>query len=618
MTTRIKLSACALGVVILAAVWQIATAQQPDPAKPADPAAPAAAPAATKTVDVTAVLGGAERFLTHVSTDKPIYRPGEHVYVRGVVLNAITNKPLPNETPASIEIIGPKGDVVASGPNQTENSVLGFEWVIPDGQAGGEYKVKISQPWSGNAPAERKFDIRSYRSPRLRSQIKFLRDGYGPGDNVVGTLEVTRAEGGVPAGAKVTIIARVDGAEAFRGDSKVDNGGHCVARFALPAAIARGEGSLAMVIEDGGVVETASKTIPILLQTVDLSIYPEGGDLVAGMPNRVYFEAFTPAKKPADLAGIVVDSDGKEVTTFRSEHEGRGRFTFTPAEGGKYALKITEPAGIGTTYSLPDVKRDGLVLSSLDDVSGETVRLRVASPSDASLSIALSKRAEELSRKELKLVAGEPQEISLSAADADGVLVATVRDASGKPLAERLVFSRPRHEVRIDIKSDRPRYVPGGKATLTLTTTDETGKATSAVVGVAVTDDSVLEMIERREQPPRLPVMALLETDVKDLADAQIYLDPKNELAPKAVDLLLGTQGWRRFALFDLPKFVRSNGDIARRMLALQVVPTEERLKRWGGLRGGLGGDWDDGGRNWAFGIDKAASGGANNVDLFF
>ena len=37
-----------------------------------------------------------------------------------------------------------------------------------------------------------------------------------------------------------------------------------------------------MVIQDGGVVETASKTIPILLQTVDLEFYPEGGDLIAG------------------------------------------------------------------------------------------------------------------------------------------------------------------------------------------------------------------------------------------------------------------------------------------------------------------------------------------------
>ena len=173
------------------------------------------------------------------------------------------------------------------------------------------------------------------------------------------TLHVQRAEGGIPAGAPVTVIARVDGDEVFRGPATVDAQGVCLARFQLPQQMARGEGVLALAIEDGGVVETASKTIPILLQTVDLTLYPEGGDLVAGLPNRVYFEAFTPAHKPADLAGVIVDQDGKEVAQFRSEHEGRGRFVLTPQAGGKYALKITEPSGIQTQYTLPEVKPDG-------------------------------------------------------------------------------------------------------------------------------------------------------------------------------------------------------------------------------------------------------------------
>ena len=71
-----------------------------------------------------------------------------------------------------------------------------------------------------------------------------------------------RAEGGIPAGAPVTVTARVDGVEAFRGPAVVDDKGDCLARFELPEDIARGEGTLAMAIEDGGTVETASKTIP--------------------------------------------------------------------------------------------------------------------------------------------------------------------------------------------------------------------------------------------------------------------------------------------------------------------------------------------------------------------
>src|SRR5204862_1529492 len=124
--------------------------------------------------------------------------------------------------------------------------------------------------------------------------------------------------------------ARVGGEEPWRGETSVDGFGNAGATFKPPAAIARGEGVIAMVIQDGGRVETATKTIPILLQTVDLAIYPEGGDLIAGLPNRVYVEGRTPAQKPADMAGVIVNAAGKEVAKFRTEHEGRGRFSFTP------------------------------------------------------------------------------------------------------------------------------------------------------------------------------------------------------------------------------------------------------------------------------------------------
>src|SRR5205823_4924768 len=86
----------------------------------------------------------------------------------------------------------------------------------------------------------------------------------------------------------------------------------------------------------------------------------------------------------------------------------------------------------------------------------------------------------------------------------------------------------------------------------------------------------VLEMIEKREQAPRLPVMVLLEPEVRELADAHVYLDPANPKAPLAVDLLLGTQGWRRFALVEREKFVAAHGDDARRVLAMRVVTARE------------------------------------------
>ncbi|MEZ0267505.1 MAG: alpha-2-macroglobulin family protein, partial [Phycisphaerae bacterium] len=443
-------------------------------------------------------------------------------------------------------------------------------------------------------PGVRKFDVRAFRAPRLKSQIVFVRDGYGPGDAVAASVHVDRAEGGVPAGAKVTAVARVDGVEVHRAPTTIDASGNASASFKLPAEIKRGEGTLAFLIEDGGVVETASKTLPILLQTLDLSIYPEGGDLVANIPNRVYLEAFTPAKKPADLKGSIVDSNGADVATVTTAHEGRGRFEFTPKAGEKYTLKITQPAGIKTIWPLPAAKPNGAALSWDYDAksSGPSyVRVKMTRTDPGELRVTLSKNDKLIDDSGPIPFAtgnvgdaaqtGKWRDLNLQVPDGiDGVLVATLWDAkTGAPLAERLVFRKPARQIKVDVKADRDAYTPGQPVKLTVTTTDADGKPVAATVGVSVTDDAVLEMVEKREQAPRLPAMVLLEADVKDLADAHVYLDPANPKAPLATDLLLGTQGWRRFAFVKPLDFIAAAGDDARRVLALRVVTEAEMTK---------------------------------------
>jgi uncharacterized protein YfaS (alpha-2-macroglobulin family) len=522
---------------------------------------------------------GSRGYLTHIATDKPIYRTGEKLYVRGVMLGSEGHAPGATGT-ANFEIKGPKGETVTSGMTQIVDSVAGFSWDIPATQAGGEYTVRIFHPSTGDAPAERKFDIRAYRAPRLKSQIVFVRDGYGPGDTVGANLHVDRAEGGIPAGAKVSVIARVDEAEVWRGATVVDAAGNASASFKLPAVIARGDGTIAMIIEDGGAVETASKTIPILLQTLDLAIYPEGGDLVADLPNRVYLEGKTPAQKPADMAGVIVNRAGREVATFRTEHEGRGRFEFTPAKGDEYSLRITEPAGIKKVFPLPALKESGVVIASTSNVAArqKDVIVRVAATTAGTYGVALSQRGKEFSFKSVELKAKQAADVAFSVPRTlDGVLIATVYDDRKTPMAERLLFRQPNETLKVKVVADRADYVPGDKVTLRVTTTDAAGKAVGAVVGLTVTDSTVLEMIDKREQAGRLPVMVLLENDVKNLSDAHVYLDETNPKAPLATDLLLGTQGWRRFASVEPAKFARENGDAGRRVLAFRMITDAER-----------------------------------------
>jgi uncharacterized protein YfaS (alpha-2-macroglobulin family) len=532
------------------------------------------------------------RFLAHLSTDKPIYRAHERVYFRGVVLGAADHIPLPDapNNYCQLQITGPKGETLFTNSSQIADSVAAFNWDVPADATGGQYTAKLSFPWTGYPPAERKFDIRAYRAPRLKGEIVFLREGYGPGDTVKASLHVERAEGGLPAGANVTASAVVDGADAWHGSTTVDAAGNCSVEFKLPTSITRGDGTLSLAVADGGVVEPIAKTIPILINTLDISFYPEGGDLVAGLPCRVYVQALTPSQKPADLVGEILDSQNVHVVDVTTTHEGRGRFTFTPAAGESYVLKLSQPSGITRTFALPAAKDRGVVLQSTADTvaGGDSVGLDLTSSEDGVYTVTLSKRQIEAASTNVRLTAGKPSTVSLTPPSwADGALVATVKNSQGTPVAERLIFRKSLHALHVTITPNQSSYVPGDGVTLTIKTTDDNGRAVPAVVGLTATDQSVLRMIEKRERAPRLAEMVLLENDVKDLADAQIYLDPNDPKAANATDLLLGTQGWRRFATVDADKFVQAYGERARRAIATRDAPI---VTDFGSFEGGDGG----------------------------
>lgn len=524
------------------------------------------APVAPRPLD----LGPTERLLAHLATDKPLYKPGDRVYARAALLDAFTRAPA-GRVHVAWKVRGARGDVVFQGATDSEQGVAAFSWDVPKEQAGGEYTLGLELPHTGDAPAELTFAIRSYRVPRLKTELEFVRKAYGPGDRVAATLQVTRAEGGAPAGAKVTVVATVDGAEVHREETAVDALGRCAAAFELPKILGDGEGTLVMVVRDGGVQETAAKTIPIVVNRVKLALYPEGGDLVAGLPTRLYFEARTTKGKPADVAGRVVDGSGAVLARFRTEHEGRGRVAFTPEKAGRaYTVALDEPAGVTDLYPLPEVQKEGFVVTPLADTfrAGRPVKLTVSSTAAGEARVALSLRERELASYPLDLRAGEAQEVVLTPPRAaDGVARVTVYDAAGLPRAERLVFLRPERELSVAVSADPARAGLRDAVELTVRTRDEKGEPVAAVVTLSAVDDAVLETVERRERAPRLPVQALLGSEVSELRDAHAYLAGGDQGAART-DLLLGTQGWRRFAFYKVEDFLKAHGDAAERALA--------------------------------------------------
>jgi hypothetical protein len=537
-------------------------------------------------------LGGAERHLAHLATDKPLYRPGERVYGRAVVLAAFRRTPYAgSEGAGTIEVTSARGEVVHRGAARVVDGIAPFGWSVPGDVAGGTYRLTARFPWLGVPAAELEIGVRRYRAPRLVTDLQFLRNAYGPGEEVVATLEVRRAEGGVPAGAGVVAVARVDGEEIMRDETlELDAQGRCTIAFELLDEMEAGIGTLALVVSDGGVRETAARTIPIVLADIALSFLPEGGDLVAGVPGRVYFEARSPRGEPADVAGRIEGPGGAVVARFETVHEGRGAFNYTPAANATYRAVLERPHE--QAFDLPPARAVGFSLRASRFAYGadEPIEVVLASPSSTKATVGLFVRERELALRAVQLEGGREAGVKLTPGDATGVLRVTVFDAAGTPRAERLVFRRPAAALDVELSVDAPSTVPGGTVTVNVRTSDAHGRPVPAVIGVVATDDAVLSKIDPRERAARLPVQALLGAEVRELADAQRYLDGEG----REIDLLLATQGWRRFAVFQPERFFEVHGDAGRRALAFRSprplitrgLLAEERLGDADGLPG--------------------------------
>jgi hypothetical protein len=535
-------------------------------------------------------------YLTHLTTDKPMYQPGETVYFRSLTLERFSLKPADVDFHLIYKVTGPNGEELFSRDGATqlldENSkapVLGpdkkpikgigaGEYVILPGATGGEYTLTVREASNRFLEQQRKFIVNRYEKPRLNKELDFTRKSYGPGEEVVAACKVARAEGGaVVAGQPVTVSVFIDGKPYGRNGTqganpwmlRTDDKGHVAVQFKLPAVIERGQASLSVVFTDNNIPETLVRPIPVVVKKLDVEFFPEGGDLVTGLPNRVYFQARTLLGKPAELKGRVVDQAGKVVVkdvhtlhddTQPGANQGMGAFTFTPQAGSKYELKIDAPAGIEGKYALSMARDDWVILTIPDSVSEprQPIRVVVQSTKERTLLVGAYCRGRLMDHKTVTVQKGEGTPVELKPVqEAGGVYRVTVFEEQAAPgdraqlvpVAERLVYRKPAEQLILNVKPNLKQYIPGERVTCSVSALDEREQPAPAVMMLAVVDKSVVTMADEKTYRT-MPTHYYLTTEVRrpeDLEHADFLLS-SHARAATALDLLLGTQGWRRFA----------------------------------------------------------------------
>lgn len=497
------------------------------------------------------------RYRTRIWTDRRNYRPGETVRYRSVSL-ARFSLAVDRELPLAFEVLGPGGAVLPGSHREgvTEHGVGNGAFTLPPDLEPGVYRIRCECLDATSPEAWTAFRVGGERKPPFRAEVAFERTAYRPGDTLVAHVEASDAEDKPLADQALRAMVVVDGRRIATETLRTDAQGRGRLEAHLPDRIDLGRGHLEFTLDETPAddLPPVRRPIPIDLARIDVRFFPEGGHLIAELENRVYFAASMPDGRPVEISGRIVDGSDNSIVGVQTLHGGMGSFTFTPHGGEHYALRIDEPTQIENRPKLPRVSVSQKVLLTTGVgvfEAGKPLAFNVrATESGLPLVASAWCRGVPVGRSPLVAAEGANSVVIDLEERVAGVIRLTVYDYSSNPpvpVSERLVYRRPARRVELEVDGpDAAR--PGDRVGLNIVATDEDGEPTGAILGVAVAQSGG---ISESAPPADLPAAFLLLGEVEtadrleELEDTSAMLEPTQGSAT-ALDLLLGTQGWRR------------------------------------------------------------------------
>ncbi|MEZ4239179.1 MAG: MG2 domain-containing protein [Myxococcota bacterium] len=192
--------------------------------------------------------------------DKPIYRPGETVWFTALDLDLPTLAPRTDRAQAHVVLVDPRGATAEELYPAQDAGRAASAFDLPPDAPGGRWLVRVVR--GDEILVERPVMVQAYEAPRLKKELDFLRDAYGPGDEVTATVTVARATGEPLADAALEGRIRIDGAELQPVTVRTDDQGRALLRFTVPADTTVGDGTLTVRVPDGGLVEGSTGASP--------------------------------------------------------------------------------------------------------------------------------------------------------------------------------------------------------------------------------------------------------------------------------------------------------------------------------------------------------------------
>jgi hypothetical protein len=457
-----------------------------------------------------------------LSSDKPLYQPGQQIHLRLLALGAVDGRPAGGET-VELVVQDPGGNKVFRKSLQASRfGVAAADFTLAEQTAHGRYTLLAAV---GAARAQQGVEVRPYTLPRFSVHLATERGFYLPGQRVEGMLRSEYFYGKPVASAELRLSAGPADAESVvQIDGRTDSNGVFRFGFDLPEAPA---GPLpapsaayllsAQVIDASGHLEQALETIPIAGAPLVIEAMPESGRLAYGLENKVYIRTSYPDGRPAPATllvrkGFELPDGAPRIANSRPEElhtdaSGWAELLWTPrgSRWGKAILDVTAHDAAGVTaresFRLDRVSfPDGNLLLRPDRAvyaASGTMRLEVFSDIDSkSVYLDVSKAGQIVRTLAAPLRDGRAELLLRLEPELHGTLElhAYVLKINGELEGDtRLVVVESGSRLSLDVSAKRDVHRPGETATLRLQAAraDGTPLSEPAAIGVAVVDESV-------------------------------------------------------------------------------------------------------------------------------
>jgi len=285
-------------------------------------------------------------------------------------------------------------------------------------------------------------------------------------------------------------------------------------------------------------------------QQIQVSFYPEGGDMISGVAGKIGFEIEGVMSNKLPLSGKIFNDKDEEVGNLKTSHEGKGLFALLPMAGSHYA-KID---GFDEKFELPTPKKSGVALS-VNNQSDDFMNVLLKSNAESSDSYYVVSHtrgyityASEVKMKGMRGMARIDKNTL-----PDGISHVTILDGNMNPLAERLAFINNEKALNIEVSTTSPSYDTRELATVDVVVTDAAGQPVQGSFSMSVFDAN---LVQNDQLDYNIRAHMLLSSDlIGYIKNPSQYLKNDYDANQKA-DLLMMVNGWRRFNWSDISKTV--------------------------------------------------------------